>query len=203
MATLIIPTDAPLVTGPPQGQWTYADWEALPEDGNRYEIIDGVLYMTTAPSNFHQWIVSRLLKVFGLPAEDQGLGYAFTAPIGLLMPECDPVQPDFLFVGASNAGIIANGRIRGVPELIVEVQSPGNAAYDGRVKLVAYALAGVREYAIVRLAERSLNLFRLEAHGRYGFPVEFQADDLVAFDCMPSVTAPVSALFAGAPDTTL
>ena len=52
MATLVIPTDAPPIPGPPQGQWTYADWEALPDDGNRYEIIDGVLYMSSAPITF-------------------------------------------------------------------------------------------------------------------------------------------------------
>ena len=64
--------------GPPQGQWTYADWEELPDDGNRYEIIDGVLYMTTAPSFFHQWIVNRLERHITIPAEDQGLAFAFT-----------------------------------------------------------------------------------------------------------------------------
>jgi len=53
MTALVIPTEAPAVPGPPQGQWTYADWEALP-DGNRYEFIDGVVDMTTAPSSFHQ-----------------------------------------------------------------------------------------------------------------------------------------------------
>ena len=50
-----------------QGHWTYADWEALPDDGNRYEVIDGVLYMTTAPSFFHQWIVRRLDRYLGMP----------------------------------------------------------------------------------------------------------------------------------------
>ncbi len=52
MRTLVISTDAPTVPGPPQGHWTYADWEALPDDGNIYEIIDGVLYRTTAPGSF-------------------------------------------------------------------------------------------------------------------------------------------------------
>lgn len=55
MTALIVPTDAPVIAGPPQGRWTFADWQTLPDDGRRYEIIDGVLYMTTAPSTFHQW----------------------------------------------------------------------------------------------------------------------------------------------------
>jgi hypothetical protein len=55
MTALVIPTEAPAVLGPRQGRWTYADWEVLPDDGNRYEVVDGALYMTTAPSFFHQW----------------------------------------------------------------------------------------------------------------------------------------------------
>src|SRR6478672_1540958 len=46
-----------LVLRSPEADWDRARWETLPDDGNRYEVIDGVLYMTTAPSNFHQWII--------------------------------------------------------------------------------------------------------------------------------------------------
>ena len=60
MLTLAIPTDAPAVTGPPQGHWTYADWERLPDDGNRYEIIEGVLYVSDAPNYDHQFTVMQL-----------------------------------------------------------------------------------------------------------------------------------------------
>lgn len=157
MTSLVIPTETAMsVAGPPQGHWTYADWEALPDDGNRYEIIDKMLYMTTAPSSFHQWIIKRLERYIGIPAEDQGLAYTFAAPIGVLMPNCDPVQPDYLVVLKANAAIIHDRRIPGVPDLIVEVLSPGNAAYDERVKLLAYGNAGVPEYAIVvHVTERS------------------------------------------------
>src|SRR3712207_9443149 len=67
--------------------WCYARWEQLPDDGNRYEVIDGVLYMTTAPSNFHRWIVRRLDRVVGIPLEDLGVAYVFTVPIGVLRSE--------------------------------------------------------------------------------------------------------------------
>lgn len=203
MATLIIPTDAPAVNGPEQGLWTYADWELLPDDGNRYEVINGALYMTTAPSSFHQWIIFALVQYFGVPAKERGLGYAFTAPIGVLMPECDPVQPDFLFVRAANSGIITQGRIRGVPDLIVEVQSPGTAAYDNNVKLHAYARAGVPEYAIVKPAERTVSMYQLGTRGRYGFAAVRSGDEPLQFACLPDTAVPTSALFAGAPDTTL
>lgn len=203
MTAIVVPTDAPPVNGPPQGHWTYVDWSLLPDDGNRYEIIEGVLYMTTAPSSFHQWIVRRLDRYIGIPAEDQKLGFAFTAPIGVLMPGCDPVQPDFLLVLAANAAIIRERRIMGVPDLLIEVLSPGSVTYDERVKLVAYALAGVPEYVIVDPRTYTLRHYRLDRPGRYAAPSVFGAGETVSFDCLPMIAVPISELFAGAPDTTL
>jgi hypothetical protein len=46
--------------------WNFARWEMLPDDGNRYEVIDGVLNMATCPSVFYQWIVGRLMKHVGM-----------------------------------------------------------------------------------------------------------------------------------------
>jgi Uma2 family endonuclease len=94
--TLVVLTDAPAVKGPKQGKWTVEDWEKLPDDGNRYEVIDGVLYMTTAPKNFHQWIITQLIGLVGFPAQKAGLAYAYVSPIGVFMPGATPVQPDFV-----------------------------------------------------------------------------------------------------------
>ena len=203
MTTLLIKTDAPIVNGPPQGLWTYADWEALPDDGNRYEIVHGVLYTTTAPHSFHQWIIRRLERYIGIPSEDQGLAFSFPAPIGLIMAGADPVQPDYVVVLQEHADILRDGRIYGVPDLIIEVLSPGTRAYDERVKLAAYAAAGVPEYAIVDPANRSLSLYRLDDRSRYLSPQIAQADAQVSFACLPTITLRVSDLFAGAPDTSL
>ncbi len=202
MATFVIPTEtAPVVHGPPQGRWTFADWEALPDDGNRYEVIDGVLYMTTAPHSFHQWIVRRLERHIGIPAEDRELAFAFSAPIGLLMPGCDPVQPDYVVVLASRRELFQRGRIVGVPDLIVEVLSPGNAAYDLDIKLHAYARAGVPEYVVVDPRARTLAHHRLESPGRYLPARVYPEHDRVTFDCLPPISFIVGDLFTGAPDT--
>ena len=65
-------------------RWNYERWEReLPDDGNRYEVIEGVLYTTTAPGYFHQRIVRRLDQYIGVPLEQQGLAYAATAPIAV------------------------------------------------------------------------------------------------------------------------
>jgi Uma2 family endonuclease len=204
MHTLIIPTDAPAVRGPKQGEWTYEDWETLlPDDGNRYEIIDGMVYMTTAPSNFHQYILKRLYRLVGIPAEDAGLADAYFAPIGVLMPGATPVQPDFVLILKQNLSIIHERRIRGVPDLIVEILSPGNSEYDEGVKLDAYAHAGVPEYGVIDPKARQMRVYQLKASGQYGDPTRYNETDTIAFACLPTISFTVNDLFAGATDTTL
>lgn len=202
MNALVVPTDAPAVTGPPQGHWTHADWERLPEDGKRYEIIGGVLYMSTAPSFFHQWIVLQLVEYIGIPAKQQGRAIPIFAPVGVLMPGCDPVQPDFAIVRAERASIIHERRIRGVPDAIVEILSPGNRSYDEEIKRDACASAGLPEYVIVDPEARTLQRYRLE-QGRYGAPATYGEADLFQFDCLPEQAVRVEDLFTGSPDTTL
>ena len=156
--------------------------------------------MTTAPHSFHQWIVRRLERYIGIPAEDQYLAFSFAAPIGVLMPGCAPVQPDYVVVLASRPELFQNGRIVGVPDMIVEVLSSGNAAYDLDIKLEAYARAGVPEYVVVDPRARTLAHRRLEARGRYFAEREFSSYNRVALDCLPTISFVVGDLFTGAPD---
>lgn len=185
--------------------WSYERWEQLPDDGNRYEVIDGVLYITTSPSSFHQWIIRMLDRHFGTPAEQRGELYVYTAPIGLLMPGCAPVQPDFLLVRRANAGIIADRRIRGVPDLIAEVLSLSNAEQDTEIKRGAYARAGVPEYWIVRPATRDvLVCWQPDAAlADYAQTRLIPSGERLSAATIPGVSAMVAELFAGAPDTTL
>lgn len=188
----------------PDASWDYARWEQLPDDGNRYEVICGVLYMSTAPSQFHQWIVMQLIELVGLPAKRQGLAYPYMAPIGVLMPGCDPVQPDFLLILQDRAEIIPDQRIRGVPDLIAEVLSPTNPEQDTVVKRAAYARAGVPEYWIVRPATRDV-LLCWQPDATLG---DYTQSRLVAADAelvSPTLTlrVPVGDLFSGAPNADL
>ncbi|PDW03699.1 Uma2 family endonuclease [Candidatus Viridilinea mediisalina] len=185
--------------------WCYERWEQLPLNGHRYEIIDGVLYMTTAPSNFHQWIIRMLDRYIGTPAELRGDLYVLTAPIGLLMPGCDPVQPDFLLVRRERAGIIADRRVRGVPDLIAEVLSPTHPEQDTKIKCAAYARAGVPEYWMVRPATRDVMVCWQpdQSLGTYTQVRLYAPGEQLIAATLPGVVAQVDDLFAGAPDTTL
>ena len=76
----MVATETEYLLQSPDASWCAERWEKLPADGNRYEVIDGVLYMSTSPSVFHQWIISRLMRLVGFPLQDDQLAYAFTSP---------------------------------------------------------------------------------------------------------------------------
>jgi Uma2 family endonuclease len=140
--------------------WCYEKWERLPEDGNRYEVIDGVLYMSTSPSFWHQESILLLVEHVGLPLKQRGIVVMSAAPVGVIMPGADPVQPDFLLIRSERRNIIAeDGRIRGVPDLIAEVLSPSHPELDMVVKRAAYARAGVPEYWILRPESRDVLVY--------------------------------------------
>jgi Uma2 family endonuclease len=140
--------------------WCYDKWEKLPDDGNRYEVIDGVLYMSTAPSFWHQQSVGLLHEHVGIPLRRRGIALVVMAPIGLIMPGSDPVQPDFMLIRSERRSIVAeDGRVRGVPDLIAEVLSPSHPELDTVVKRAAYARAGVPEYWILRPETRDVLVY--------------------------------------------
>jgi Uma2 family endonuclease len=119
--------------------WNRERWEQLPADGNRYEVIDGVLYASTAPSSFHQWIIRQIVRILFAQIDDAGVGVTLWAPIGLFMLGCDPVQPDIVVVLREDLGIFHGKHIFGVAALIVEILSPSNSENDTDVKRRAYA----------------------------------------------------------------
>lgn len=152
---------------PEQGQWTYADWERLPDDGTRYEVIDGELYMSPPPAIPHQFSSNRLATGMTNHADAHQLGYVFTAPVGVQLPiQSVPVLPDIVFISAARKTIIGKKFIEGVPDLVVEILSPGNWPYDRNEKFRVYQDAGVPEYWIVDYRAKTVEVFVLE-EGEY------------------------------------
>jgi Uma2 family endonuclease len=124
------------------------------------------------------------------------------------MPGCDPVCPDFTLVLREHNEIIKIvpnlwWRVYGVPDLIGEVLLPDSVDYDEGVKLAAYANAGVPEYAVIDPPKRSLRLYTLNQPGQYHEPRAYSGYEMVTFACLPTISFRLSALFEGAPDTTL
>lgn len=138
-------------SAPAQGKWTYDDYALLPDDGIRYEVIRGELYMSAAPRPLHQRVITRLAFFLEGFLEESALGTAYVAPIDVILPGKlgDPVQPDILFVRQERMAIVGETRIEGAPDLVIEVLSPSNPAHDRSLKYELYAEAGVPEYWII------------------------------------------------------
>ena len=138
--------------------WTYEDYLATPDDGQRYEIIEGILYVTPALLTIHQ-ILSQRLNFFFYQLQLKGLGYVFYAPIEVLMPGCTPVQPDLVFLLREHRTLIKEKGIVGVPHLLVEILSPSSRSLDRVKKLNKYAENGVPYYLIVDPEASTLEVF--------------------------------------------
>src|SRR5262245_6836527 len=108
-----------------QSLLTVADWEFMPEDGNRYEIIEGDLFVSCAPSLFHQIVVTNFLVAFRLFLDQNPIGIVAPGP-GVVLDEFNGVIPDVVFISNEKRGEVASGqRLTGAPDLVIEVLSPG------------------------------------------------------------------------------
>ncbi len=129
---------------------TWEDVLAMPEDGNRYEAIAGVLYVTPAPSLRHQWISFNLARALGRLLVDSGHGYVLCAPVAVEFPLTEEgVQPDIIFLSKARTERMVEEGIRGAPDLVVEILSPATAPRDGGIKKDLYERQGVAVYWIV------------------------------------------------------
>jgi Uma2 family endonuclease len=174
-------------TWPPQGQWTFDDYQRLPDDGWRYEVIEGVLHMNPAPRPKHQRAIFVISGRLWEHLQEEPLGQVFTAPIDVILPGLtSPVQPDILFINAQRSEIVKETFIEGAPDLVIEVLSPGNWLDDRRTKFRIYALAGVREYWIVDVDRRQIEVFELQGQdyaqvGRYAAGEQVKSTVLQGF----------------------
>jgi len=184
--------------------WNRERWEQLPDDGNRYEVIDGVLYMSTSPSFFHQWILGRAHAILDQQIYQAGVGVVVMAPVGVFMPDCDPVQPDLVVIASGELGIVHDRHIYGVPALLVEILSPNNRELETDIKLAAYANAGVPEYWMIRPGIRDVVVCSqpVLATGTFRRMEATPADGELRSATLP-VRVRVAELFTGSPDTTL
>jgi len=154
---------------PAQGEWTYDDYRRLPDDGRRYEVIRGVLHVTSTPRLLHQYVGSELLWIFQSFVRKRRLGQVLSGPLELRLAGgvATPIQPDVLFIHRGKAPDWTRQSLTVVPDLVAEIVSPGSGRFDRIVKLSAYQEAGVLEYWLIDLKARTIVVYVLNDEGHY------------------------------------
>jgi Uma2 family endonuclease len=141
---------------------TVEDLECFPDDGNRYEILQGELLVSPAPSPKHGRLSVALIVALDQFISSHGGGEIFHAPVDVVLSPNDTVQPDVCFVSTTRRGIVGERWIEGAPDLVVEIISPSSHQMDLVRKRALYAQAGVPEYWIVDPDQRAIFVLALE-----------------------------------------
>ena len=178
----------------PAGTWTYEDLFDLPDDGRRWEIIDGELYEMPGPNMDHAAVIMDLIARF-LPVVTALGGRIFTAPVDVFFAAANPVEPDIMVLLPDSLKLIVKRGLEGPPDLLVEVISPSNPRHDRLTKRALYARGGVREYWLVDPEAAVLEILVLDG-GAYRTHVRAVGDDSVTSTVLPGLSFPASAVFA-------
>lgn len=175
---------------------TVADLEALPDDGNIYELIEGELFVSRAPGLPHQLVLNNLLFEVTTFLRNNPIGRVVPSP-GVIFSNYDSVIPDVLVVANERWDeIVANDRFIAAPNLIVEILSPGASSRerDLDIKRRLYGKYGVEEYWVVDTTERSVVVFRLK-NAQLEVVGTIRNDETLSSDVLPGFELKLSSLF--------
>jgi Uma2 family endonuclease len=188
-------TPADWITGPLQGFWTYGTYAALPDDGCRYEVVQGVLIMSPAPTPEHQSVLGEIYSYLRECIQLTGRGMVYMGPLDVELSEHNVFQPDVLVVLKEHADRFQGKHFVGAPDLAVEIISPSSATYDRLTKLGMYEQTGVPEYWLVNPKRRTVEVFVLE-EWRYRSLGVFRGGQVLPSRLVSSGTVAVERFFA-------
>ena len=141
---------------------TYEDYVDLPDDGRRYEILDGDLEVSPAPAPKHQAVSGNLFSILHGHVQERGLGSVYYAPIDVLLADTSIVQPDLVFIDAARASIVSRRGIEGPPDLAIEILSSWSVRRDRIAKAALYARYGIRHYWVLDPDARTLEIYEAD-----------------------------------------
>jgi Uma2 family endonuclease len=173
---------------------TYDEYCLLPDDGKRYQVIEGELIASPSPHYRHQRIVWSLGQILFAYAETRRLGEVVGAPIDVILEPNTIVQPDLLFIRRDNLGIIGNV-ISGAPDLCIEVLTPSTGLHDRYAKKAVYARCGVLEYWIIDPAREVVSVFEIDGD-TYRVRIEATGDGIVTSGVLTGFQIIAQSVFA-------
>jgi Uma2 family endonuclease len=176
---------------------TYEDYVLLPEDGRRHELIEGEHFVTPTPVRKHQAIVANLIGLIWPYLQDRSLGRIYTAPFDVIFSNHDVVEPDLLYISHERAQRIETSPwVKGAPDLVVEIGSPGTRTRDETIKRRLYERFEVSEYWIVDPEIDAIKVLRLVS-GRYERVAELSLEggDVLTTPLLPGLELKLEKIF--------
>jgi Uma2 family endonuclease len=182
----------------PDVKLTYDDFLLFPDDGKRHELIDGEHYVTPSPNTRHQRISGRLYLLIGNWLEAHPVGQLFYAPFDVVFSNFDVVEPDLLYMSNARATeILTVKHVSGVPELVIEIGSPGTRKRDETLKRRLYERTGVTEYWVVDPDLDAIRVYRRSTEG-FDRPKELSAEaaDVLTTPLLAGLEIPLARVFS-------
>ena len=178
-------------------KFTYDDFVHFPDDGKRHELIDGEHYVTPSPNTKHQTVSVNLTANLAWYLEAHPIGRVFHAPFDVVFSNFDVVEPDLLYVSRQRLDVLTEKHVRGAPDLVVEILSPGTKKVDEGAKRDLYERFGVREYWMVNPALDTVTVYRLRDLALVR-EAELSAagGDVLTTPLLPGWAAPLARIFA-------
>jgi Uma2 family endonuclease len=147
--------------------YTFEDFCVLVKDGQKADLIDGVIYMASPDNNDANRLCVWLLTLMEMFVDEKDLGDMFVNRSAFRLDESNSPEPDVAFVRKERLHLVQRGFTDGPPDLALEIVSPESVERDYTKKRLQYQRAGVLEYWIVDELEERLTLLRLASGGRY------------------------------------
>lgn len=184
-------------------RWTTADLARFPDDdGLRYEIINGELHVTKAPHSYHQVVAGRIAARLDDWATVTHSGLSIGAP-GVVLDDENNLIPDVIWISNERlaTALGPDGKLHELPELIVEVLSPGpaNIRRDREDKLDVYARHDVQEYWIVDWPQRTFEVYRRDSQNTLQLVETLSEHDVLRSSLLAGLELTVALLFVGVP----
>ena len=175
---------------------TYDDYVLFPEDGLQHELIDGEHYVTPTSKIAHQAISGNLHWLIRSYLEEHPIGHVYCAPLDVIFSKYDVVEPDLLYLSNERAAEVLRDWVRGAPELVVEIASPGTRKRDETIKRRLYERWGVSEYWVVDPEVERIRIYRRagESFAR-GEERSSEAHDALTTPLLPGLEMPLTTIF--------
>lgn len=176
-------------------KFTYEDYLNLPDDGKRYEVINGELITPPAPYTIHQTVSGNLEYELRTFVKKTKTGKVFYAPVDVVLSETNVIQPDILFISKERSPIITEKNINGAPDLIIEIISPTNAYYDLLEKKETYEQFGVTEYWLVDPKKQRVDMYLNQGH-RFELKHRVESEGIVRSQVLPGFEVSLDTIFS-------